>query len=263
MRVRFLSAILCASVGILFVASPSVAADKYQSSVIGAYAGTTTFTFTKQKSKIKIQPRDKAGDGGVRLQLNLKFVDCPSIGNDKDKAGKCGVKGSPVHNHVLEFSVNALGVDLEGVAGLPYYIEKGKGRFEATGKNKIYGSDLGSFISLIFGQPLGIGQLKLRTPGSNPSECDTIPLGPPGTNGCTDGDVYALTGINVGSDPDLTCSVDTDCSSTAICSGSVCISESCVIDADCDEGGGSGTGECGSDGFCCDPGLDPTCAGQV
>jgi hypothetical protein len=114
-------------------------------------------------------------------------------------------------------------------------------------------------VTIIFNQPLGIGIIKLRTPGTNPADCDTAPPGP----GCLDGLPYALAGITVGSDPDLVCVTDTDCAVTATCESGICTLEPCTIDADCNEGGGVGSGECGTNGTCCDPGIDVTCAGQV
>lgn len=244
----------------MLLAAPVQAKDKYQSTIVEEFNNSTDFSFTKSGSKVKFQPSTKDGDGGVVTQLNVKFIDCPSVANDKGKAGKCGEKGVPICDHVMVMNVRALGVEVPNAAGLRYCIEKGKVYFPDTGKNKIPGSALGALVTLLFDKPLGIGVIKLQTPGSNPSDCDTAP--PPST--CTDGDVYGIAGIVVGNDPSLVCTTDADCSTTAVCGGGgLCTPETCTVDADCDEGGGVGTGECGSGGTCCDPGTDPTCPDQV
>lgn len=251
-------ALLPAAVGLLLTV-PALAADKYQATIVEDGTNTTDFSFTKGGSKVSIKPSTKPGDGGIVTQLNAKFIDCPAIGNDKGKAGKCGESGSAICDHVMNLGVRSVGLDLANVAGMRYCIEKGKVFFPSTGKNKVGGTGFGALITLIFNQPLGIGLIKLQTPGSDPNSCLTAPA--PAT--CTDGDVYGMAGIVVGSDSGVTCSTDADCPDTAICQASVCAPEPCAVDADCDEGGGVGTGECGSGGTCCDPSLDPTCAGQV
>jgi hypothetical protein len=250
------------------------AKDKYQASIVGEPSNATPYTLLKPGSKIKISPSTKPGDGGIVFQLLLKNVDCPTIGNDKNKPGKCGVKDappeSPVNNHILEIGVRALGNDvpapgnplLVAAAGIPFRLEKGKAVFQATGKNKIGGAAFGALSSLIFDQPMGIGLIKLRTPGSNLADCGTAPLLE--GNGCNDGDVYAVAGITVGNDPGLTCGSSAECGATAVCTGGKCTPEACTVDADCNEGGGSGgTGQCGSNGTCCDPTIDVSCPGQV
>lgn len=251
-------ALVPAAFGMLLTA-PVQAKDKYQSTIVEETANATGFSFIKGGSKVSFKPSTKEGDGGLVTQLNAKFIDCPP-NNDKMTAGKCGVKDSPICNHVMNLSVRALGLDVADAAGLLYCIEKGKTFFQGSGKNKIGGAALGAVVSLIFDQPLGIGLVKLQTPGSVPSSCLTAPA--PST--CTDGDVYAVAGVVVGSDTGVTCSSDSDCSSiTAICVSSQCEQEPCTMDSDCDAGGGVGSNECGANGFCCDPGNDPTCAGQV
>lgn len=249
------------------------ARDKYQSTIVEESNNTTPFKLLKP-GKIKIFPSTKPGDGGIVFQLLLKKVDCPTIGNDKNKEGKCGVKGappeSPVNDHIVEIGVRALGNDvpapgnplLVAAAGIPFRLEKGKAVFQATGKNKIGGAAFGALSGLIFDQPLGIGLIKLRTAGSNPADCGTAPLLE--GNGCNDGDVYAVAGITVGNDPGLTCGTSAECGATAICTGGHCQAEECVVDSDCDEGGAiGGTGQCGSNGTCCDPTIDVSCPGQV
>jgi hypothetical protein len=241
------------------------AKDKYGATIVENIANPTNFHFAQSGSKVQIKPSDKAGDGGVVTQLNLKFVDCPAPGpgNDGGAAGKCGVKDTPVTDHVLDLSVNFGGADFDSIIGIKYSIEKGKGAFQATGKNKITGTAFGAFVTVVFNQPLGIGLIKLREAGTDPTDCDTIPLLP--GNGCTDGGMYGLAGIVVGSDSGVTCATSQDCPLTAICTASVCANEPCTLDADCDQNGtgNGGTGQCGSNGNCCDPAFDPTCAAQV
>jgi hypothetical protein len=249
---------LVAAVFGMLVTAPVQAGDKYQSTIVEVVPNTTDFSFTKGGSKVSFKPSSKQGEGALITQLNAKFIDCPP-NNDKGLAGKCGVKDAAICNHVLNLGVRALGLDVPNAAGLRYCIEKGKTFFQDSGKNKVGGGALGAVVSLIFNQPLGIGLVKMQTPGSVPSSCLTAPA--PTT--CTDGDVYAMAGVTVGSDTDVTCATDADCTLTAICVASACEQEPCTIDAECDDGGGVGSGECGANNFCCDPGPDPTCAGQV
>jgi len=172
----------------------------------------------------------------------------------------------------MGLDVIAVGADLPDVVGIPFYLEKGKSRFVETGKNKQGAAGFGAIISVLFQRPLGIGYVKIKTDGSdqaNPTTgCDVIPL-PPG-NTCTDGDLWAFAGVRLGEDSDITCADTNECDNggaapTLICVGNLCQPEPCTIDADCDQNGSGsgGTGECGSDGFCCDPAQDGTCAGQV
>lgn len=260
MKVRRLLglALLPAAFGMLLT-PPVQAKDKYQSSIVGTNPANPNFSFTKGGSKVSFKPSTKDGDGGIITQLNVKFIDCPP-NNDKGLPGKCGVKGNPICDHVMNLSVLAVGLEVSPAAGLRYCIEKGKVFFPSTGKNKIGGDFFGALITLVFDQPLGVGLIRLQEPGSIPSDCATAPPDP----GCTDGALYGFAGITVGHDSGVTCSTDSDCPITAICNGSnKCEAESCTVDADCDQGGGVGSGECGDSGTCCDPGLDPTCAGQV
>jgi hypothetical protein len=148
------------------------------------------------------------------------------------------------------------------------------------------GAAFGALVTVIFNQPLGIGWVDLREPGSVPSDCDTVPLpertckggGDAGdgctanaqcdsnvctANGCGDGAPYGIAGIVAGADAGISCASATDCADTQLCSSGSCVQEPCTLDTDCDQNGAGGTGECGSDGFCCDPNIDPTCAGQT
>jgi hypothetical protein len=238
---------------------PVQAGDKYQSTIVEDSANATAFSFTQGGSKVSIKPSTKAGDGAIVTQLNAKFIDCPP-NNDGGTPGKCGVKDNAICDHVMNLGVRSTGLDLPNIAGIRYCIEKGKTFFPSTGKNKVGGTVLGALVTLIFDQPLGIGLVKLQTPGSIPASCATAPA--PAT--CVDGDIYGVAGIVVGNDSGVMCTGHGDCPDTAICSAGLCAPEPCTIDADCDEGGGGpGTMQCGSNGDCCDPGLDPTCAGQV
>ena len=247
------------------LASSAVAADKYQASMVSLNPTASGISFSKS-GKVAFKATKKPGAGGLETQLVLSGVDCPP-NNDGATAGKCGVSGNPQTDHVLELGVSSLDgqLDLDGIAGVRLDIEKGKAVFQATGKNKIGGAAFGSLVTLIFGQPLGIGIVRVREPGTDPSVCDTVPLVPPGQNNndCLDGEAYGIAGVRVETDPSLVCTVDSDCGVTATCESGLCTPEPCTNDTDCDEGGGVGSGECGSNGDCCDPGLDPTCAGQV
>lgn len=241
------------------------AKDKYSATIVENSANGTNFHFAQGGSKVQIKPSVKAGDGGIVAQLNLKFVDCPAPGpgNDGGAPGKCGVKGTPVPNHVMDLSVHVLGNDFNSIVGIKYSVEKGKGAFQATGKNKINGTAFGAFVTLVFNQSLGIGLIKLREAGTDPTDCDTVPLVV--GNGCTDGGIYGVAGVVFGSDAGVTCATSQDCPLNAVCTASVCAAETCTLDADCDQNGtgNGGTGQCGSNGNCCDPAVDPTCAGQV
>jgi hypothetical protein len=259
-RILF-GAIVASAVAVALPGGTVQAADKYAATIVESFVNPTTFGFAASGSKVQIKPSTKAGDGGIIAQLNLKFVDCPP-NNDGGAPGKCGVKDSPIVDHVLNLSVNSLGVDFPSIAGIKYSIEKGKGAFQATGKNKINGTAFGAFVSLVFNTPLGIGLIKLHEAGSVPADCDTVPLAM--GNGCVDGGVYGIAGIVVGSDSGVTFAGNGDCGLTGICVGMVCAPEPCTLDADCNDGGGvGGSGQCGSNGNCCDPNVDPTCTGQV
>jgi len=252
-----------AALGAVMLLAPAANAGlKYQSNVVQSGPGSASFILLKA-GKLAFKASSAPGKGGVEVQLSLSKIDCPPD-NDNGVTGKCGPSASPVTGHVLELGISFAGLDLDGVAGIEYDITKGKTAFQFNGKNKIPGTALGALVSLVFDQPLGIGIVKLREPGSNPTDCNTTPLAP--GNGCTDGDAYAIAGIVVGNDPSVDCAGDdTQCSTTAVCSGNpgICVPEQCTVDADCDEGGGTGTGECGGDGECCDPDLDPGCAAEV
>jgi len=248
---------------------------KYSSSIVenSFPINPTNFSFTAEKSKVAIKTSGKDGDGGLVTQLNMKFVDCAAdaTGNDAG-AGTCGPKGALAPEGVMQLDVLVLGGDLPNVAGVPFYLEKGKSRFIGTGKNKQGAAGFGATITVLFQQPMGVGYIKIKTAGSdmtNPTTgCGVVPL--PLGNTCTDGALWAFAGVRVGEDQSLTCTTTANCdnggaSPTLICTAGICQPEPCVADGDCDQNGGGsgGTGECGSDGFCCDPGPDVTCAGQV
>jgi hypothetical protein len=265
-------ALLAPTAATLLLAGPARSGDKYQSTVVEASPNVTAFSLAAPGSKVLIKPSGHAGDGGVQIKLDLKNVDC-SPNNDQGTAGRCGVDGSPITNHVLDISVNVAGTDFKGIAAAEYQIERGRSVFMATGTNRIGGDAFGALSSIIFGQPLGIGQLKMRGPGSecDPSgtfvdvdsdglcdRCEVVPLVPGNT--CLDGPVYAITGVVFGSDPALICTTNTDCGVSAECIGGFCIPEACSGDNDCDQAGGDGTGggsgQCAGppQNTCCDPG---------
>jgi hypothetical protein len=228
---------------------------------------TAGYSFASEKSKVQIKPSGTDGDGGIITQLGLKFVNCPGEeGNDGGAPGACGPQGSPATNHVFVLESNFAGIVTR--AGVMYDIEKGKGAFQATGKNKVGGAAIaGPLVTAVFQRPLGIGQIQLKTPGSNVSHpttgCGAIPLPP--VNTCSDGQIYGVAGIRVGEDQALSCVNSAECADTQICSIGACTAETCTLDADCDQNGGGngGTGECGSDGQCCDPVIEAGCAAEV
>jgi hypothetical protein len=270
---------------ILVLASQAGAGDKYQSTVVNS---TPSPNFDLSKSgKVSLLPSLTPGNGGIVTQLVLSNVDCPP-NNDQGIVNKCGVKGSPQTNHVMAVSTTFLGQNLIDVVGVRYKLELGKAAFQATGKNKIGGAAFGALVTGIFNQPLGVGFIQLREPGSVPSDCDNVPLPPNtckgGTNagaacttngqcnsnvcspdGCTDGAMYAFAGIVAGSDSGVSCATASDCALTQICSTGACAAEPCSSDAMCDQNGNGdgGTGQCASSGTCCDPNIDPTCAAQL
>lgn len=256
----------------LLFASSAYGGDKYQSTVVESSPNVTGFSIAGPGSKVLIKPSSNAGRGGVQIKLGLKNVDCPP-NNDQGIPGRCGVSGNPITNHVLDISVNVAGTDFSGIAGAEYQLERGRAVFMATGKNSIGGDAFGALTSIIFGEPLGVGQLKMRLPGSecDPAgtfvdvdsdglcdRCEVVPLAPGNT--CLDGPAYALTGVVFGTDPGLVCTTNLDCGVSAECIGGFCIPEACTGDNDCDQAGGDGTGggsgQCAGppQNTCCDPG---------
>ena len=177
-------------------------------------------------NSIKVVPAPASKPGqGMAMTLTLNGVDCPTEGNDKSKPGKCGAVQTtgnysfpnslctalkkpkpcctgagigtcvPV-NGVLDMSVHVLGSDFPDVAGIPIYFAAGKGLLTVNGKNKIDGSVFGGLIGAILGQPLGFAVTTVRTEGTVPSDCATVPLLP--GNHCLDGSPIAFTGITLG-----------------------------------------------------------------
>jgi hypothetical protein len=188
------------------------------------------FVTTDSGSKVVLQTDNKAGDGGLKIQMLLKGVDCAAYsgkddtGNDKGKPSKCGVKGTssipatPVTDHVLELGVNFAGVDV-GATSLLYDLTKGVASFEIGGKNKVvaaatpFYSGLGAIPGV---QVLGITKVQVHAASWN---CDT-----PGT--CTsNADCPAANetcdslGLCVSSSP-TACVQDSDCASLA---GTACL----------------------------------------
>ena len=258
---RFVVSSVALATGVFFIASSAQAGGtKYQSNIVDLLGSNTTAFKLLKPGKLGFKSTIAVGGGGMTTQLVLSNVDCPP-NNDAGVAGKCGPKLTPIPDHVLELGISFNGADLDGVVGIKYSLKQGKAAFQASGKNAIGGASFGALVTIIFNQPLGIGIARLRTPGSDPGDCASVPLLP--GNGCTDGDAYAIAGVTVGSDPGTTCTGDGDCGLTATCEAGLCTAEPCTVDADCDEGGGVGSGECGDGGTCCDPNIDLTCAGQV
>ena len=183
---------------------PVHAGDQYQATLVADDTNATAFTIVKSGSKVKIKPSTKPGDGGVVVQMILKNVDCPAVGNDKGKAGKCGSKGAGAEaltrRHVFNIGSRALGLDVPDASGVTYRLEKGVGLFEATGKNTISATQaFGALAAPIAGHSLGVGLVKLQERGSDPDNpttgCGVVPL--PVGNTCTDGGVYGIAGVQV------------------------------------------------------------------
>lgn len=180
------------------------AGDQYQATIVADDTNSTAFTIAKPGSKLIIKPSSKPADGGIVVQLVLKNVDCPSIGNDGQKANKCGSKGANAdalsRKHVLNIGARALGLDTPDVAGVTYRLEKGAAVFEATGKNMVSATQLfGALASAILHHSLGVGLVKLQERGTDADNattgCGVVPL--PVDNTCTDGGVYGFAGITV------------------------------------------------------------------
>jgi len=269
---RVFGCVVIVSLVVVLCAGPARAGDKYISTIVEASPNPTGFSIVGPGSKIVIKPSMKEGRGGIEIKLNLKNVDCPPA-NDEGLTGRCGVRGSPVTHHVLDISVTVGQLSLTSVAGVELRVERGRAVFMKTGKSKIGGDAFGVLGSLIFDEPLGIGALKIRTPGSecDPAgtfvdadgnglcdPCEVVPLAPGNT--CLDGQVYALAGIEFGNDPGVICTTNVDCGLTGECIGGICVPEPCSGDNDCDQSGGDGSGggsgQCAGppQGTCCDPG---------
>lgn len=243
-------------------------AGKYAASIVEFQANTSDFSFDKEKSKVQIKPSKKDGDGGFVIQLNAKFIDCPSLGNDKGKAGKCGQNGLPHINHIMELNLHVLGA-LAVKTGISFDVEKGKAAFSSTGKNKTVAGEAGPLVSVLYTTAIGVDGIRLRTPGSDPFDeetgCDVLPLPP--VNTCTDGLIYGIAGFRAGEDLGTTCTTTAQCDNsganpTLICVGGACEPEPCNADADCDQNGGGsgGTGQCDcGTNTCCNEATLPGC----
>jgi len=244
-------------------------AGKYAAGIIEQSGNSTDFSFDKEKSKVQIKPSKKGGDGGFTIQLNAKFIDCPAVGNDGGP-GTCGVKDFPVIGHVMELNITVLGI-IPAKVPLLYDIEKGKTKFQSSGKNKALAGVAGPIVSVLFKTTVAVDSIRLHVPGSDPGNvatgCDVLPL--PVGDTCTDGAVYAVAGFRAGEDPDLTCATTAECDSsganpTLICSGGgLCAPEPCTADVDCDQdgGGSGGSGQCDcTTSTCCDEATQPGCS---
>jgi len=200
--------ILAVVVGMAAIAGlptgPAQAGDQYQATIVADDTNATAFAIAKPGSKIIIKPSSKPADGGIVVQLLLKNVDCPDIGNDGGKAGKCGSKGATAdaltRKHVLNLGARALGLDVPDVTGVTYRLEKGAAVFESTGKNTVSATQaFGALAGAIRNHSLGIGVVKLQERGTDPDNastgCSIVPLSPGNT--CTDGGVYGVAGIFV------------------------------------------------------------------
>lgn len=269
--------------------APAHAGDQLQTTILPSLSPNPRYALSK-RGKFKVKPSNKLGEGGILLQLTLSGIDCPSPGpgNDGDVARKCGAVGSPVLDHVMVLTIHALGLKFIDIVGVKYQIVKGKALFQATGTNKVTGGLFGGLVSTIYNSPIGMGIADYREAGTVASDCDAVPLPiktcKGGTNagagcttnancnsnvcsanGCTNGQAYAQNGILAGSDSGIGCVTTLDCSDTQLCISGACAQEPCTVDADCnqDGAGNGGTGECGTNGQCCDPNVDPTCTDQV
>jgi hypothetical protein len=206
MRVRNLCTVALGVAAVACIANGrAYAGDQYQCTIVGEDTNNTTgFTIAKPGSKLIIKPSTNPADNGVLIQLVLKNVDCPTVGNDGGKANKCGSKGAaddaPTRKHVLSIGAHALGADFPNVVATTYRLEKGVAIFEASGKNTISNNQmLGSAGAALQGHSLGIGIVTLRTPGTNEDDPATGCKVPHLTdvNTCSDGQVYGVAGIGV------------------------------------------------------------------
>jgi hypothetical protein len=236
------------------------AGASYTATVSEDDGNTSSIHLTKPQGadKIVLKPSKKAGDGGVTIQLVAKDITCG---------------GSPCtqQNHVLELWTHTLGMDIPGPtgagtafsasAGVVYNVSNGQALFP-TGKNVTNGNKtFGTLVTSVFNHTLGIGLMKFRGPGSDPTSCGTVPL--VAGNKCNDGPEYALTGFTVPADPTLKCTGDSGCSITQTCNtgSGLCETETCGVDGDCrsmhcDLSGGTGMC-CSCPGSC--PGSPNAC----
>jgi len=241
---------------------------QYKSSIVvenAADGNTTDFNFKQPYTGanfVQLVPSTKAGSGGVVFTLTMKNVNCPAEGNDGGTAGKCGVKTSGgVKGHIMELGVRAIGAELPGgpgnvaAAGIPFDIIKGTAVFELGGKSTLPGNVFGALTTGIFNKPLGVGLIRLHTPGSVPTDCASAPAGP----GCADGTIWAMTGILYGSDSQLFCTGSGPCpgTETETCVGGVCTQQSCQSVSDCTAANGDPVIHC-DNGMCCNSSQTPS-----
>jgi hypothetical protein len=235
---------------LMLLCNPSEAKTKVQGNVVPQNIGGTCggggtdpcYNLPTDKfGKFAVKESNAAGGGGIVLQLKVKGVDCPEVdvGGDPDKCNDTA--------HVLELNTDFNG--LVTAVGILYDLDGGKSAFQASGKNKVTGAEVfGALAGAIQGQPLGIGFVRARGPGSNPADCLSAPLLP--GNGCNDGERYGIGGV-------MSNNVTQDCSA------GLCVSETCTQDSDCDEFTGPGsTVACNEvEGTCCLDTLDtdPNC----
>ena len=205
MRVRNLCVVALGVAAMAAIPRGAVqAGDQYQVTIAADDTNATAFKIAKPGSKVVIKPSTKPADGGVVVQLLLKSVDCPSVGNDGGKPNSCGSKGAAAdaltRKHVLNLGARALGLDVPDASGVTYRLEKGAAVFEASGKNTVSATQaFGALAGAILHHSLGIGLVKLQERGSDPDNattgCGVVPL--PVGNTCTDGGVYGMAGIAV------------------------------------------------------------------
>lgn len=217
----------------------------------------------------QIKATKKPGEAGATFQLNLKNIDCGDAScpgsATQPKLSQCNET-----DHVMQLIVqtNITGaVDIHVAVGFDLVL--GKSVFPDTGKNKVSAAlAFGPLVTAGFNQPSYFRGLNVRGPGSVPLGglgCTNAPTPLLGNEPCLDGELYGRAGTVQDVDETFTCTSTVECSLSQICSGGFCTPEPCTIDSDCDQdgGGAGGSGECGSNGQCCDPAIDPTCAGQV
>jgi hypothetical protein len=218
--------------GVALLSGTAYAGDFYQCSIIEAPAAgldatpVNTSDFHLGKSgKLKIAPANSAKFPGTAstLQLLLTKVDCVAEGNDQGKDNQCGISQDPLKCKaagkpqvcctgvgtgptcqtvpaVLDLSVHqfmtpAFGIDMMHVAGIPIHFTKGMATFDASGSNKVDGSQIFAFlVGAILGQPMGYNVTVIRTQGTVPGDCVGAPPGPH----CLDGIEFAFTGFTNG-----------------------------------------------------------------
>lgn len=216
-------------------AGTALAGSGTQCSVVTQMPPQSGATFSLLKAgKFLIGPSAKAGDGGSSLLLSLSGVDCPP-NNDAGTAGACNST-----NDVLTIKTDFGGVQTS--VGVLFNTAKGKSTFQASGKNKASAAQIfGPLTSVIAGQSLAVGIMKVHEPSSTPSDCNSVPLDVKPGQKCDDGHTFGVCGFIGGTDPSPgACTSDGQCSATQVCTGGSCKAQTCTMPSDCRSFTGTG-----------------------